>query len=249
MAEAQRIQKMLAHAGIGSRRQVEGWIRAGRLRVNGRAAVLGQHISPGDQVALDGRTINLERRLEVPSRVLLYRKPAGQVVTRRDPQGRDSVFAHLPRLKGGRWIAVGRLDINTSGLLVLTTDGELARRMMHPSYGLEREYAVRVLGALDNEALKRLTQGVELEDGPAHFDVIQRGGGRGANQWFHVIVREGRKRLVRRLFESQDVTVSRLIRTRFGPLGIPTGTRVGRGRELDRKEVAQLMRAVGLKSE
>lgn len=249
MAEAQRIQKMLAHAGIGSRRQVEGWIRAGRLKVNGRPAELGQRVVAGDRVVLDGRTINLERRLEVPTRVLLYRKPAGQVVTRRDPEGRDSVFAHLPRLTGGRWVSVGRLDINTSGLLVMTTNGELARRMMHPSYGLEREYSVRVLGELGDEALKRLTQGVALDDGPAHFDAIQRGGGRGANQWYRVIVSEGRKRLVRRLFESQGVTVSRLIRTRFGPLEIPTGTKVGRGRELNRREVAELMRLLGLRAE
>lgn len=240
---------MLARAGMGSRRQVEGWIREGRVKINGRQATLGQRIVPEDKVALDGRAINLGRRLGGKTRVLLYRKPTGQVVSRRDPEDRDTVFARLPRLKGGRWIAVGRLDINTSGLLVLTTDGELARRMEHPSFALEREYAVRVLGGLDDAALQRLTEGVELDDGPAKFAEIAPGGGRGANQWYHVTVTEGRNRLVRRLFESQGTTVSRLMRTRFGPLLIPTGTRVGRGKELSRKEIAELMRAVGMKRE
>lgn len=249
MSEPERIQKLLAHAGIASRRQAEAWIRDGRVQVNGQPAELGQKMLASDPISVDGRPVQLARKLEVASRVLLYRKPAGQVVSRRDPEGRDSIFAHLPRLRSGRWVSVGRLDINTSGLLVLTTDGELARRMMHPSFVLEREYAVRVLGSLNDAALERLRTGVELEDGAARADVVERGGGRGANQWFHVIVGEGRKRLVRRLFESQGVTVSRLIRTRFGPLETPTGTKVGRGRELSRKEVKALMRQMGMKGE
>lgn len=243
---AERIQKRLAQAGIGSRRQIEGWIQAGRLTVNGLVPELGHKLAAGDTVRLDGRPIRVDLKAEVPRRVLLYRKPAGQVVSRRDPQGRETVFRHLPRLKQGRWIPVGRLDVNTSGLLVLTTDGELAKRLMHPSYGIEREYAVRVFGDITPEMLARLRTGVELEDGPARFDRIERRGGEQRNQWFHVVVSEGRTRLVRRLWASQGLTVSRLIRVRYGVCVIPTGTKVGRAYELSPEEMQPLLRLVGL---
>lgn len=243
---AERIQKLLANEGIGSRRQVESWIREGRLRVAGRPATLGQKIELEENVTLDGRRLRLHSPEAVPRRVLLYRKPVGQVVTRRDPQGRETVFKRLPKPRQGRWVAVGRLDVNTSGLLLFTTDGELARRLMHPRYQVEREYAVRVLGTVTPETIARLGSGVTLEDGPARFDRIVPAGGKGANQWFHVTVHEGRTRLVRRLWESQGLTVSRLIRVGFGPCAIPTGTKVGRAYELSPQEMQPLLRLVGL---
>jgi 23S rRNA pseudouridine2605 synthase len=197
---------------------------------------------------VQGRPVSLERRLAVPRRVLLYRKKAGEVVSRTDPEGRDTVFQNLPRLKEGRWIAVGRLDYNTSGLLLFTTDGELARRLMHPKYGIEREYAVRVLGRAGDEILERLRKGVLLEDGPARFDGIADGGGEGANHWYNVVLHEGRNRIVRRLFESQNLPVSRLIRTRFGPYAIPRGIPAGRGQELSEAEMRPLLQLVGMKA-
>lgn len=245
--EGERIHKRLAGAGIGSRRQVEEWIRQGRLSVNGRPARLGQPLQPGDRVALDGRTLRLPEAAAPKRRVILYRKPAGQIVTRRDPQRRDTVFRHLPRIRDARWIAVGRLDVNTSGLLIFTTDGELARRLMHPRYAIEREYAVRVYGEVTPEMLERLRSGVELDDGPAHFERIEAAGGDHRNQWYHVTLREGRTRLVRRLWESQGVSVSRLIRVRFGVCAIPTGTKVGKAYELSEEEMAPLLQSVGLR--
>lgn len=243
---AERIQKLLANAGVASRRQVEAWIQAGRVRVDGLPAELGQKIEAQARVTLDGRQLRLHAATEVPRRVLLYRKPAGEIVSRSDPDGRATVFKHLPRPARGRWIAVGRLDIHTSGLLLFTTDGELARRLMHPRYEVEREYAVRVFGAVAPEVLERLQAGVALDDGPASFDRIVRVGGEGRNQWFHVVVRAGRKRLVRRLWESQELTVSRLIRVRFGPCVIPTGTKVGRAYELSSEEMRPLLKMVDL---
>jgi 23S rRNA pseudouridine2605 synthase len=184
----------------------------------------------------------------VPRRVLLYRKKQGEIVALRDPEGRETVFRRLPKLGEGRWIAVGRLDYNTSGLLLFTTDGELARRLMHPKYQIEREYAVRVLGEVDDAVLARLRKGVKLEDGPAHFERIEPAGGEGANRWFNVILREGRNRIVRRLFESQDLQVSRLIRVRFGPYGIPGGVKAGSYYELTEKEIQPLLALVGLET-
>jgi 23S rRNA pseudouridine2605 synthase len=197
-------------------------------------------------VNIEGRRIALERRVQVPRRVLLYRKKQGEIVAVRDPEGRDTVFRRLPRLKEGRWIAVGRLDYNTSGLLLFTTDGELARRLMHPKYQIEREYAVRVLGEVDEATLERLRRGVKLDDGPARFEQITPAGGEGANRWYHVLLREGRNRIVRRLFESQELQVSRLIRVRFGPYGIPGGTKAGGHYELTEKEIQPLLELVGL---
>lgn len=231
---------MLAHAGLGSRRQIESWIREQRVQVNGRLAQLGDRWQANDRVEINGRIVHLQQRLSSALRVLLYHKPLGEVVTRHDPEGRPTIFKRLPRLDKGRWVAVGRLDINTEGLLVVTNKGELANQMMHPSQALEREYAVRVFGKVEDAMLDQLREGIMLEDGPARFDSIEPAGGEGANHWFKVTVKEGRNRIVRRLWESQGVTVSRLIRVRYGPLVLPPGLRKGKVRELDPKEIDQL---------
>lgn len=246
---AERIQKVLATAGLGSRREIETWIREGRVRVNGRVAELGARIGPLDRVQLDGRAIEPYKRTPRQRRVLFYHKPEGELTTRSDPEGRPTIFENLPRLRNGRWIPVGRLDINTSGLILLTTDGELANRLMHPSGEVEREYAVRVRGVVDADMIRRLTDGVELEDGAAHFDQVLDAGGEGANHWYHVVLREGRNREVRRLWESQGVTVSRLMRVRYGPASLPRGLRQGRWAEADADQVRALAEAVGLRHE
>lgn len=242
---AQRLHKRLAQAGCGSRRAIEEWIRAGRITVNGQPAQVGASVVPGDVVCLDGKTVNWEQAAPSLPRVLIYNKPSGQMCTRSDPEGRATVFDRLPRV-AGRWVMVGRLDYTTLGLLLFTNDGELAHRLMHPSTGMEREYAVRVLGEVDNDMLRRLREGVLLEDGPAHFDSIMDAGGQGSNHWYHVIVREGRNREVRRLWESQGVTVSRLIRVRYGPIMLPKGLLPGRHRDLDEAEVNALLVAAGM---
>lgn len=238
-----KLQKALADAGLGSRREIEGWIAAGRLSVNGEPAHLGQRISLRDKVKLGGRLVNLHAAASLP-RVLLYHKPEGEIVSREDPQGRPNVFNALPRLRGGRWIAIGRLDINSCGLMLFTTDGSLANRLMHPRYGIDREYAVRVLGDLDEAAQARLLQGIELEDGPARFLRLQAAGGEGANRWFNVNLAEGRNREVRRMFEAVGVTVSRLMRIRYGPVSLPTNLRRGQCRELEPAEVEGLMKVL-----
>lgn len=249
-----RIQKALASAGIASRRAIEGLIQEGRITVNGQIAQLGQKLSPQDRVAINGRLQAWGRKPEA-MRVLIYKKRVGEMVTRSDPEGRRTVFKKLPDLETGRWIAVGRLDINTSGLLLLTNHGELARRLTHPSYELTREYAVRTLGEVDEALVKRLTTGVTLEDGPAHFESMkpmdareydEEATSRGANRWFHVVVREGRNRLVRRLIESQDLKVSRLIRIAYGPIRLGGGIRSAGFREADREEIDALRAAVKL---
>lgn len=247
--KAERIQKVLARGGLASRREIERWIDEGRLSVNGVKVTPGLHLKSGDQVQLNGRPINWEKYTEQPTRVIVYNKPTGEVVTRRDPQGRPVVFSRLPKLDIGRWISVGRLDINTSGLLLLTNNGELANRLMHPSAEVDREYAVRILGNVSDEMIAQLKAGVELEDGKAHFDDIRFFSGEGANKWFHVVVKEGRNRLVRRLWESQNVTVSRLMRVRYGPAVLPGNIRAHDYYELNNKELAILLEFVGLKSE
>ncbi len=247
--KAERIQKVLARGGLASRREIERWIDEGRLSVNGVKVTPGLHLKSGDQVQLNGRPINWEKYTEQPTRVIVYNKPTGEVVTRRDPQGRPVVFSRLPKLDIGRWISVGRLDINTSGLLLLTNNGELANRLMHPSAEVDREYAVRILGNVSDEMIAQLKAGVELEDGKAHFDDIRFFSGEGANKWFHVVVKEGRNRLVRRLWESQNVTVSRLMRVRYGPAVLPGNVRAHDYYELNNKELAILLEFVGLKSE
>ena len=234
-----RVQKYLAGAGVGSRRKVEGWIEAGRLTVNGRPAVAGQRVAGSERFRLDGRPLAVARTGASAPRLIAYNKPEGQLVTRERSAGRPTVFGSLPRLKGRRWVAVGRLDLNSSGLLLLTTDGALAHRLMHPSFGLEREYLVRVLGRPGEKSLKRLIAGVALEDGPARFESIVEQPGEGANRWFKVVLSEGRHRIVRRLWTSQGHAVSRLIRIRYGPVRLPRDLRRGRWRELDPGIVAE----------
>ncbi len=245
---AEKLQKILARAGFGSRREIERWIEAGRVQVNGRSARLGDRARAADAILLDGRPVDVVAPATEPARVLIYHKPAGEVTTRRDPEGRPTVFRTLPPVRSGRWIVVGRLDFNTLGLMLFTTDGELAHRLMHPSTGLDREYAVRILGDPDALVLERLLRGVNLDDGPARFEAIAEGGARGTNHWYHVVVREGRRRLVRRLWESQGFPVSRLIRVRFGPLALPRGLPPGRWRESTPAELQALRQVAGLKA-
>jgi 23S rRNA pseudouridine2605 synthase len=241
-----RLQKVLADVGLGSRREIEGWIRDGRVRINGKIAKLGDRVIPVDHVRIDGTEVKrpMARRREL--RVIAYNKPEGELVTRHDPQGRPTVFDRLPRLAAGRWIPVGRLDINTSGLLLLTNDGELANRLMHPSREVEREYAVRILGEVPEEALTRLTRGIELEDGPARFEEIVESGGEGANRWLHVLLREGRNREVRRLWEAAGCRVSRLIRVRFGNIVLGPRLFAGHWRTLTEAETAGLAALAGM---
>lgn len=253
--EGERIQKYLATAGVASRRAIEALIAEGRITVNGEVATPGQKVGAKDRIAIDGKPQRISVQQD-PTRVLLYKKRVGEVVTRDDPEGRRTVFRKLPELAASRWIAVGRLDINTSGLLLLTNDGELARRLMHPSYEVQRTYAVRVLGTIDAELIQRLRRGVELDDGPARFETIvavdsqeddeAEGAPSAANHWFHVTLRQGRNRLVRRLMESQDLQVSRLIRIGYGPVKLGGGIRSGSYRELDRDELRELLKAVDM---
>jgi 23S rRNA pseudouridine2605 synthase len=243
--QPEKLQKVLANAGLGSRRQIEQWITAGRISVNREVAQLGVRVSHGDDIRIDKRRFNWppKHKAAAAPHVLCYHKPVGEICTRRDPEGRPTVFEHLPKAKNGRWIVIGRLDINTSGLLLFTDNGELAHQLMHPAQGLEREYAVRVLGEIHPETLERLKQGVELEDGEARFERIIPAGGQGANHWYHVILREGRNREVRRLWESQGVKVSRLIRIRFGPIHLPAHLHQGHTQTLTTEEIAQLIAA------
>ncbi len=247
--EGERIQKVLARGGLASRREIERWIDEGRISVNGEIIKPGYKLKSADKVVLNGRLIQWQKYAQQTTRVLVYNKPTGELVSRRDPKGRPTVFSQLPKLDVGRWISVGRLDINTSGLLVLTNNGELANRLMHPSSEIDREYAVRILGEVTEEMIERLKTGVELEDGMAQFSDIQFYSGEGANKWFHVVVKEGRNRLVRRLWESQNVTVSRLMRVRYGPATLPENVRAKSYYELNNKELVILMDYVGLKPE
>jgi 23S rRNA pseudouridine2605 synthase len=237
---SEKIQKVLANAGLASRREIEKWIVENRISVNGVTAKLGDRINTNDRVRVDGREINLAKSASSKTRVLLYHKPEGEICTRSDPEGRPTVFDHLPLLRNGRWVSIGRLDFNTSGILLLTNDGELANHLMHPSSEIEREYAVRVKGQVTPAVLKQLKKGVALEDGPAHFEEIKDVGGEGTNHWYHVIVKEGRNRVVRRLWESQDIAVSRLIRIRFGNLTLPRLLRRGKWAELSLDEIQQI---------
>ena len=237
------MQKVIADAGLASRREAERWIAAGRITVNGRPASLGARVGPVDVLRVDGRPVS---RAAPRRRIIRYHKPAGELTARHDPFVRPTVFDNLPRLGRARWIAIGRLDFNTTGLLLFTDDGELAHRLMHPSRGVEREYAVRVRGAPSDEALARLTGGIVLEDGEARFDALRPAGGEGANRWYHVVLREGRNRGVRRLFEAVGCTVSRLIRVRFGPVTLPRTLRPGRYEDVDRDEARALVREAGL---
>lgn len=246
-SEGIRLQKVLAGAGLGSRREIESWIRDGRVRVNGKVAELGCKVLPRDRITVNGRLVSRARLEPQPRRVIAYHKPPGEVVTRSDPENRPTVFDRLPRLAVGRWIAVGRLDVNTSGLLLMTSDGELANRLMHPSGEIERLYAVRILGEAGPEVLQRLHTGVQLDDGMARFERIDDAGGSGANHWYHVVLREGRNREVRRLWEAEGLTVSRLTRIRFGPISLERSLRPGRWTDVSSRQLAELERQVGLK--
>ena len=236
----EKLQKVLARTGLGSRREMETWIEAGRVSVNGKTARLGDRVDDRARLAVDGKP--LERNPASETRCILYHKPVGEVCTRDDPQDRRTVFQRLPKLKSGRWISIGRLDYNTSGLLLFTTDGELANALMHPSANIEREYMVRVMGEVGDEVLQRLTDGVLLDDGMARFTDIQDGGGDGINHWYYVVLMEGRNREVRRLWESQGLTVSRLKRVRYGEVFIPSRVKQGQWIELEPKEIKSLYR-------
>lgn len=242
---SEKLQKVLARAGVGSRRQVERWIEQGRISVDGKRATLGTRVELFQKVRFNGRIVPIDRASR-ERRVLVYHKPEGEICTRRDNSGRPTVFDHLPRLRRGRWVAVGRLDINSAGLLLLTTDGELANRLMHPSHEIEREYAVRVLGSVDDKALAQLTAGVVLRDGSARFESVRPAGGSGANRWYHVTLREGRKREVRRMWQAVGARVSRLIRVRYGTVQLPRRLPPGQWQELGRRATAELLTAAGL---
>ena len=240
----EKLQKVLAREGLGSRRELEDWIRSGRVTVNGKPATIGDRVSPDDEIRVDGRGVNFKADRD-RIRVVIYNKPEGEVSTEKDPQGRPTVFDALPRLHRGRWIMVGRLDINTSGLLLFTNHGELANLLMHPSSEVEREYLVRVHGAVDEAMLQTLQDGVELEDGPARFKTIRVGQGGNTNRWFSVVIGEGRNREVRRLWESQGVEVS----IRYGSVEIPSYVRTGEWVELEPAEVRKLCKQMGLRGD
>lgn len=248
---SEKLQKVLANAGLGSRREMEKVIDQGRVSVDGSVAKLGDRVEPNQQIRLDGNLIKGAAE-KAPCRVLMYHKPEGQICTRNDPEGRPTVFERLPRIRDGRWISIGRLDINTSGLLLLTTDGELANRLMHPRHEIEREYAVRIFGEVSDAIIRKLAKGVTLEDGEAKFDKIKRRSARedeSQNQWFDVVLSEGRNREVRRLWESQEVRVSRLIRTRYGDIALKKGLPSGAWLELGLDEVNYLRTSVQLPKE
>ncbi len=241
----QRLHKLLALAGLGSRRDMETLIASGRVTINGKPATVGAGVTQHDIVRVDSRPLKLPFEAELPQ-VLLYHKPEGEIVSQDDPEGRATVFEKLPKVKHGKWIAIGRLDMNTSGLLIFTTSGDLANRFMHPRYEVEREYAVRIFGELSEGQMTQLTEGIELDDGPANFDSISAQGGEGANHWYQVVLREGRNREVRRLFEAFQLPVSRLMRVRFGPVNLPPRVKRGQMLKLEQKQVVDLLEWAGL---
>lgn len=246
---SEKIQKVLANAGLGSRRQIEVWIQDGRVTINGRKATIGDRMTYRDKICVDEREIKLLKSKDRTSRVLLYHKPEGEICTRHDPEGRRTIFESLPHIRNSRWICVGRLDFNTAGLLLITNDGHLANKLMHPSSEIEREYAVRIHGEVDAIALHKMENGIQLEDGVAHFDSIIDAGGNGTNHWYHVTVREGRNRLVRRMWETLGYTVSRLIRIRFGNIHLPSNLRRGKHVELVDEDVYALEQSLIQKAE
>jgi len=247
--QGERLQKKLAASGYGSRREIERWITEGRLKINGQLAKLGDRVTEDDVISLDNRPLSNKRLTNIQRRVIIYNKPEGELVTRSDPEGRKTVFSRLPKLDKGRWVAAGRLDINSAGLLLFTTDGELANRLMHPSQQIEREYAVRVMGEVTDEILDELVNGKQLEDGFARFEDIVESGGEGINRWFHVVIMEGRKREVRRLWESVGLKVNRLKRVRFGNVILDSSVKAGQWRDLDDKETLGLLELAGLQEE
>ncbi len=246
--QGERLQKVLAQAGMGSRREMEEWIAAGRVKVNGEVATLGVRVNESDRVQVDGRNIRLKLDMESKlPRVLLYHKQEGEIVSRDDPEGRASVFDNLPKLRGQKWIAIGRLDFNTSGLLIFTTSGELANRLMHPRFEVEREYAVRVQGEMSSEQMKQMTrQGMALEDGVVKFAKLSDEGGEGFNHWYRIVIKEGRNREVRRTFEALGLPVSRLMRVRFGIVNLPPRIKRGMMAELGEVEVRAVLEWAGV---
>jgi 23S rRNA pseudouridine2605 synthase len=236
----QKIHKVLAQAGLGSRREMEELIRAGKVKVNGAVAQVGMRVQPGDVIRVAKRQVTVRDSAKLP-RIILYHKPEGEIVSHDDPRGRPSVFDRLPPMRRGKWLAVGRLDYNTCGLLIFTTSGELANRLMHPRYEVEREYAVRIVGKLTEEKARQLTRGVRLEDGMARFEILEERGGRGVNNWYRVVLREGRNRIVRRMFDAVGYRVSRLMRVRFGSVSLPFGLRRGTWRELDEEQTGAML--------
>lgn len=245
--KGEKLQKVLARTGTGSRREMEKVISSGRVTVNGRPAQLGDRVQPSDTISIDGKRLRAASIESKPLRVLLYNKPEGEICSRSDPEGRPTVYDRLPPLQGERWVSVGRLDFNTSGLLLFTTDGELANKLMHPSSSIDREYLVRIQGDVDDDMKDRLRQGVLLDDGMARFTDIVDGQGEGNNRWFYCVVMEGRNREVRRLWESQGVKVSRLKRVRYGNIFIPSHVRVGQWIELNHREISDLCLTAGVK--
>lgn len=239
-AATYKLQKLLAQKGLGSRREMEALIASGRVCINGRVAILGDRVSAKDRVQIGKREIRFDLSERLP-RVLLYHKPEGEIVSRHDPEGRPTVFDKLPHLKSSKWIAIGRLDFNTSGLLIFTTDGSLANRLMHPRFEVEREYAVRIIGELTAEQITQLTTGVHLEDGIASFTQLAEQGGEGINHWYRVILQEGKNREIRRMFEALGITVSRLMRVRFGPINLPPRIKRGKWLELDERKTQRLL--------
>jgi 23S rRNA pseudouridine2605 synthase len=239
-APSQKLHKILAQSGIGSRRMMEEWIREGKITVNGAVAGIGARVVPSDTIRIGRRVVRWPSTDRLP-RVLLYHKPEGEIVTHDDPEGRANVFERLPQLRGAKWLAVGRLDYNTSGLLIFTTSGELANRMMHPRFAVEREYAVRIVGQLNATQLARLTSGIELSDGLAKCESVEDEGGEGTNHWYRIVLREGRNRVVRRLFEALGLTVSRLMRVRFGVVALPPRLKRGQVSSLPASEVKRLL--------
>ena len=246
--QGERLQKVLAQAGVGSRREMEEWISAGRVTVNGAVATLGIRVSDGDRVQVDGRHIRLQLQAEQTlPRILLYHKQEGEIVSRDDPKERANVFDALPKLRGQKWIAIGRLDFNTSGLLIFTTSGELANRLMHPRFEVEREYAVRVQGQMTPDQMHQMIkEGIELEDGPVRFEQLTDEGGEGYNHWYRLVLKEGRNRVVRRTFEALGLPVSRLMRVRFGMINLPSRIKRGMMAELGEGEVRAILEWVGL---
>ena len=241
---SQKLHKMLAQAGLGSRREMEELIQSGSVTVNGKTADIGMRVGPEDVVRVNRRPVKLRFGVE-NTRILLYHKQEGEIVSRDDPEGRAAVFDKLPRIRGGKWTSVGRLDFNTSGLLIFTTSGELANRLMHPRFEVERQYAVRILGELTDEQMKLLRSGIELEDGLAKFTELADQGGEGSNHWYHAVIKEGRNREVRRMFEAIGLTVSRLMRVRFGIINMPPRLKRGQFLELEPKQVAQVLQWAG----
>lgn len=246
---SEKLQKVLARSGIGSRRQMEEWISGGRVSINGKVAQLGDRVLGTETIRVDGHIVQVRSEDQQVCRVLMYHKPEGEVVTRKDPEGRPTVFDRLQPVKDARWIAIGRLDINTSGLLLFTNDGELANRLMHPKYEVEREYAVRVFGEVDDAMLNRLRRGIQLEDGEAKFKSLKAAGGEGLNQWYHCVLTEGRNREVRRMWESFELKVSRLMRIRYGDIKLEKNLPQGGWTEMSLAQINYLRTLVGLDEE